>query len=107
MFSSLKQVEERGERSSGAAMTSSRTMIHCVAQAFALRPRRSISFIWHFMAVRSQWLSKGGRSADSPLRALRGEEPGGGGRGAGGRGVKEGSTLLRESESVRGRDGRK
>lgn len=52
----------------GAAVSShdimrSITMIHCVPSASALQQWRPITFIWHFIAVRSQQLSamlKGG-----------------------------------------------
>lgn len=49
----------RIKREDGAALSShdimpSITMIHCVPSASALRQWRPITFIWHFIAVRSQ-----------------------------------------------------
>lgn len=54
---------EEGAAASSHDIIRSITMIHCVPSASALRQWRPITFIWHFMAVRSQQLSamlKGG-----------------------------------------------
>lgn len=54
---------EEGAAASSHDIIRSITMIHCVPPASALRQWRPITFIWHFMAVRSQQLSamlKGG-----------------------------------------------
>lgn len=57
MFFSLKTREEKRSSSERSHdITHSITMIHCVARASALWERRPISFIWHFIAVRSQRL---------------------------------------------------
>lgn len=68
------------------------TMIHCVPSASALRQWRPITFIWHFIAVRSQQLSamlKGGHRLPV-CREADGKEPDGSWRFAGGEDEREG-----------------
>ena len=60
-FSLFKKMKRSS--SSSHDVIHSITMIHCVVQASALWQQRPISFIWHFIAVRSHQLSamlKGG-----------------------------------------------